>query len=518
MICRQGNGSDNFITAPQGVQISNASCFPPVFHYNDSIVAPFSGPAPINSMSIQIPKMEFFEYISPAYKFTSQFKNELQQLFDNIGSFAVYVYDENDVFVREKYFNCHGFNSIDYRQLFIQKLCYTVFGNIQHYFDAKKRDGFAFSDEEYAMSRTIHGAFMPLSGSFPCETDVGGITSRTVLNDECFKTEITNAIAFYRNFKTGSANDRILSDCLAEFEAFINCVLNIDSSCFTALYKIECPILESNDAQCELFVSLFEHLHNTVSIMNELDNSLRQGLHFEIEWKSAGEREIIRIFSLVYHNIMPIEPEWKTKNIILMFDEPETHLHPASSEKFIIWLEEAVRLFLNSGHILSAQVIISTHSPLVIKQCYDLPHTTLRCVEKSRAGILVYKKQLRPLLRVTSYAEILYRFFDVVTSEFHDELYGAIIKKIATIYNASIGKIKEREIDCFLRGENVRVFPEPWDDDRSNKPPYSRTLCVYLRNYIHHPENEKNATIPRADFEMFLRESITEMDRILRNP
>jgi len=254
-----------------------------------------------------------------------------------------------------------------------------------------------------------------------------------------------------------------------------------------------------------------------------LNVRIDKGIYTKIEWLSSSERESIRLFSLMYQCVSLINPKWGVKNIAIIIDEPELHLHPTNAELFISWIEKAVSLFSSSNHITSAQILLATHSPLIAKKCLDYDNHAIRHIEDNGTSVTIKQKGLKPLRRVVSYAEIMYRYFDVVSSDFHDELYGALMKKVANSYSPpkDTSAIKTKCVDNYLRTMHnqgvliIKDFPVKWENDRLGIQPYSYKIPVYLRNYIHHPENTKNAQIPHSDFEVYLRESIEIMDAIV---
>ena len=62
------------------------------------------------------------------------------------------------------------------------------------------------------------------------------------------------------------------------------------------------------------------------------------------------------MFSLIYSYYLSKQ---NGKSLIILIDEPELHLHPMLQEKFVNFLLEISK---------NSQIIITTHSPLLIKQ------------------------------------------------------------------------------------------------------------------------------------------------------
>jgi len=62
------------------------------------------------------------------------------------------------------------------------------------------------------------------------------------------------------------------------------------------------------------------------------------------------------IFALLYSFYLA---QQSGKQLIVLIDEPELHLHPTLQEKFVKFLLESSK---------NAQIILASHSPLLVKQ------------------------------------------------------------------------------------------------------------------------------------------------------
>ncbi|MCL1862581.1 MAG: ATP-binding protein [Defluviitaleaceae bacterium] len=503
---------------------------PTVFYYNHragEIVPSWNGFKAINSLQVKLPVMKLDNYIFSAYKFTSHFKDELEALFQNMGKFTIFLKHDDDSFSSlNDYFVDNKCTNNKYKLYFLQKFCYIAFVNLLKVIEAQ--DDYQPNYDEHGgdILRSKVYAFTPTNG-FPEEHQ--GLYSYNP-HDFCrIKKDLDTAIASFSNAYPNLENR--LACTYELIRKFVDTSNNLDDAHFTAFYKLECPVVKPSDSTFANFLTLFEIIEN-LNNANMLNICISNGINTTIEWLSSSEMESIRLFSMIYQCISHIEPTWGVKDIIVVIDEPEIHLHPTNAELFIKWIERAVCLFATAGHINSVQLIISTHSPLVVKKCLDYGNHAIRCVENNGSAVKIKSKSLpTPLRRVTSYAEIMYRYFDIVSTDFHDELYGAMMEEVAqsSVPPKDVHKIKTKCLDDYLRklrnqGNNgVKIFPDKWESDipkkDGSKDEYLCTVPVYLRNYIHHPENQymKNKQIPQEDFETYLRESIVCMDSIL-NP
>lgn len=182
--------------------------------------------------------------------------------------------------------------------------------------------------------------------------------------------------------------------------------------------------------------------------------------------------------------------------LILMLDEPETWLHPTAQLKL--------------GDALSAigeheQVFIITHSPYLIRK-FDAQDHLLTVLTGQGAD-----RRIDPSTKFglfgggePTWGEINYRAFGICSNDFHNELFGHIQWHIEQ--QKSNGSFaSEKEIDDFLVQKGL-ARTKVWT--RSAKTSDSRTLAVYIRNSIHHPENTLNASVSAQELEVSTRELV----------
>ncbi|HTH93286.1 MAG TPA: AAA family ATPase [Candidatus Paceibacterota bacterium] len=98
------------------------------------------------------------------------------------------------------------------------------------------------------------------------------------------------------------------------------------------------------------------------------------------------------------------------KELIILIDEPELHLHPALQEKFIQFLIEFSK---------EAQIFITSHSPLVVKQVLLNEKVKVRMLKNGSEVLDIGNR----LLSYLSANEINYLAFDLPTEEYHNELF-----------------------------------------------------------------------------------------------
>lgn len=172
----------------------------------------------------------------------------------------------------------------------------------------------------------------------------------------------------------------------------------------------------------------------------------------------------------------------KRKPLFLFIDEPETFLHPRAQTKLL----EALDLIS-----VNQQVFITTHSPYLLKSFDPKIHALYACAKEATTNTVTPSDKLN-LFGDSSptWGEINYYAYGLNTVEFHNELYGFVQAK-ATAKDSKYESIKE--FDNYIKS---RGFPKDIDwihEKTTGDEPYKVTLQTYIRNKIHHPENNKNS-------------------------
>lgn len=186
-------------------------------------------------------------------------------------------------------------------------------------------------------------------------------------------------------------------------------------------------------------------------------------------------------------------------SLVYLIDEPELHLHPKAQEKLI-------ELLIQESS--SKQIILSTQSPFLFKNClsHDIGIMILTKGENNKIDISLAKnKGWGTLPWSPSWGEINYLAYDLPTVEFHNELYGYLQEKEQ--------KYTEPEVESYLTIKSV-IKSKQWIRIINGTPqqPYDVTLCTYVRNSIHHPENTQNNPVSINE----LKDSIETLLKVIR--
>lgn len=168
------------------------------------------------------------------------------------------------------------------------------------------------------------------------------------------------------------------------------------------------------------------------------------------------------IFSLLYSFYLA---QQSGKQLIVLIDEPELHLHPTLQEKFVKFLLEFSK---------DAQIILSSHSPLLVKQLSFNEKTKISVIENGQVVSEIEKR----VLPYISANETNFLAFNLATEEYHNELF----EELKYINGDSKG-IKDFDNDFFVtvKGESKN---SPWMGNQNEVSTHT-----FIRNQIHHQKD-----------------------------
>jgi len=240
--------------------------------------------------------------------------------------------------------------------------------------------------------------------------------------------------------------------------------IDLNAQLHKVLNKIENEFLQKA-------ISKFEEVSNQKLNLSFLDNwkphskaflgiQKENKQHISLDGLGSGYE---MIFSLLYSFYLS---QQSNKQLIVFIDEPELHLHPKLQEDFIKILLEFSK---------TAQIILTTHSPLFVKQVlYN---------EKVLVNVLKKEAKIAKIEdRVLSYLsanEINFIAFGLPTEEYHNELYEEL----------KIRDDNSRTAPLNLKDFDVNFFQN--DKKETASYPYNTTanqisIHTHLRTQIHH--------------------------------
>ena len=197
------------------------------------------------------------------------------------------------------------------------------------------------------------------------------------------------------------------------------------------------------------------------------------------------------IFSLLYSFYLS---QQSNRELIIFIDEPELHLHPKLQEDFVKILLEFSK---------SAQIILTTHSPLFVKQVLYSEKVQVNVLKKEGDNVETAKIEDRTLPYISA-NEINYIAFNLPTEEYHNELYEEL----------KIRDDDKRGTPLNLKDFDYHFFQK--DKNESAEYPYNGknnevSIHTHLRTQIHH-----RGTAGQADIKE-IKSSIEKMRLLLKS-
>ncbi|RZK10104.1 MAG: ATP-binding protein [Flavobacterium sp.] len=202
----------------------------------------------------------------------------------------------------------------------------------------------------------------------------------------------------------------------------------------------------------------------------------KNGKTISIDSLSTGEKQI------VFRGIYLLKNNKKLNNCAIMIDEPELSMHPKWQKNILKYYKD---LFKN-GSQQTAQLFIATHSEYVLEDALQDKQQNLVIVLNDNSGTITARRVDAPsvLPSITS-AETNYLAFDVVSNDYHIELYGWLQNKES--------KNTVKSCDDFIKAHalyNPSIHSKP----SSFGTTHYDTLSTYIRNAIDHPDPSKTYT------------------------
>lgn len=227
------------------------------------------------------------------------------------------------------------------------------------------------------------------------------------------------------------------------------------------------------------------------------------GIETKSSEKGTGMQRALALSLIqVYADISNIEENGVSKPILFFIDEPETFLHPQAQNKLLDALEKISE---------KSQIFIITHSPYLLKKYKKDTHSVDVFSKDGGLNKIEAGKEF-DLFGASSptWGEINYYAFGVLSVEFHNELYGFLQAKAVAEDEKYYA---ENEFENYLIANDfnqdkdyIRLKKDGTTEDQK------RTLPTYIRNLIHHPENNNNSKYTDAE----LHTSIEKLIGLMR--
>ena len=218
----------------------------------------------------------------------------------------------------------------------------------------------------------------------------------------------------------------------------------------------------------EYFEKNRNKLMNDASQLVKIDGNLNQ---VNADTFSSGEQELILRLESIKNRVQ--------QNLdMILLDEPETSLHPKWQLKIVPFILEILKD--NQSGERDLQLFISSHSENILKSVFDLKDTLI--VRLYKEDVEIKSQNITGMdtrLTEPTIAEIQYLVFDIVSTEYHNQLYGELLKDR-----------NQRLMEKFLNIETEDDILNPYNY-YNKRIGGIETLPTYIRNASSHPENSE---------------------------
>lgn len=202
---------------------------------------------------------------------------------------------------------------------------------------------------------------------------------------------------------------------------------------------------------------------------------------------SSGEKQI------VFRGAFLLRNQQSAKGSLILIDEPEISLHPTWQAKIYDYYQN---LFVESDGTQTSQIFIATHSQYVLRSALEHQYNTLIVLLRHTVTGIEVKEITAPLVLPTiTSAELNYVAFNIVSNDYHIELYGQLQNKIALSRGNVSCSVKE--CDTYISQQtnyNPMIHDKPSSHTVGTGTTSYQTLSTYIRNAIDHPDSGNTFT------------------------
>jgi len=412
-----------------------------------------------------------------SYKLSKKLKKAFEYLCNSSikeGKKLVFSIKSADDKYPERYFIASDYTADERKQYFVKKLLQLVFHSLRDFLFQERNSSKELFDEYMKCGEIISFT----NCSYP-DWDSNSLirehSTRNLIKDIDIAIDFFSKCTYMYNLRPW------FLDFLQQLKVLANLILSLSAECFTAFYKLELDFDIS-------YTKLIDAWQQVMKIESWQPDWVK-GLHVEIEWLSAGEEQQVAMFASLYQTLSGDKFDgFDRRHILLLLDEPEMHMHPQTSSEFTQRLLSVLSYFNDNGYFKSCQIIMSTHSPFIVRDILNLNYH-LHLVRKSygyaqiedlsSVDLSLYHEG-KPSLNL-----VLHYVFDMYTVELFDELYGYIEENVGNPTSfADSHKINHR------KKTRLKVYTKGKKKGQTE----IETVCIaeYVRQSIHHPENKLN--------------------------
>lgn len=193
-----------------------------------------------------------------------------------------------------------------------------------------------------------------------------------------------------------------------------------------------------------------------------------------IDLLSTGEKQI------VFRGTYLLKNSGNLKGAVCMVDEPELSMHPKWQQKIFNYYTS---LFKNTTGTQEVQLLFATHSTEVLKSALMDKNNSLVIVLQESNNVVSPKRIDAPsVLPAITSAETNYLAFDVISNDYHIELYGWLQNK------NNLSRVKA--CDDYIKQQAIyNTSLHAKSSSHPNGKITYDTLSTFIRNAIDHPSS-----------------------------
>lgn len=224
-----------------------------------------------------------------------------------------------------------------------------------------------------------------------------------------------------------------------------------------------------NERIKEFLMNKNEKLMDDISKQVSIDGNISIP---KVDTYSSGEQELILRLETIKSRV--------SSNLdMILLDEPETSLHPKWQLKIIPFIIDILK-DNNSGE-RDLQLFIASHSENVLKSIFDRDDALIVRLYKDNDEIKSQNiTNMDTVLDETTIAEIQYLVFDIISSEYHNQLYGKLLSMCGGT---------QHKVDKYLRKKYKNQIQEILNPYGYIYDGDIEVLPNYIRNSTAHTEN-----------------------------
>ncbi|WP_157445699.1 AAA family ATPase, partial [Chryseobacterium indologenes] len=166
---------------------------------------------------------------------------------------------------------------------------------------------------------------------------------------------------------------------------------------------------------------------------------------------------------------------------LIFIDEPELSMHPKWQKNILEYYEN----LFTTNNILNSQMFFSTHSEHVLNSALNKKENHIVIILEDAQGTIESKKINAPsVLPSITTAETNYIAFNIISNDYHIELYGYLQEKF------QLRKVKDTDEYIVNQTQfyNPAIHQKVYTYNHSRGTTTYNSLSTYIRNCIDHPD------------------------------